>query len=401
MRTTEAFVGLSCLDCGAHTGADDIRCPSCGGSLAPTYDESGLETAHESLFDRDGRLVQTASDGLARFAPALPFEADALVGLSEGGTPLLSCPTLTDEWGAAVQLKAEGANPTGGLVDRECALAVTAACEQDADGVVLPTTGNGGQAAAAYAARGGLDARCFVPSRSTFDTKAMINVHGGEMDVVGGRYPDAFGAFADSVDTAGPTHDDDRYSLAPFETPYRHEGAKTLAYELAGEEPDAVIHPTSHGTGLVGLSRGFRELAATGVIDQPPQLYAVQPAGCAPVVDAWRGDRPDIEPVEHPDSICGALEVPDPAGGRYALEALAATGGGAVAVEDDAILDAALDLADAGVPVSATGGAAVAAGATLAERGDLDDAETVVLVDPATANRETDLLRSRLMSRGI
>lgn len=401
MRTTDAFAGLSCLDCEAETAADSTDCPACGGALAPAYDEDDLVRAHESLFDDDGRLRRASSRGLARFAPVLPFEGDTLVTLSEGGTPVLSCPQLTDEWGLDVRLKAEGTNPTGGLVDREFALAVTAAREQDVDGVGLPTTGNGGQAAAAYAARAGLDARCFVPSRSTFDTKAMINVHGSEMDVVGGRYPDAFGAFADSVDDAGTTAGDDTHSLAPFETPYRHEGAKTLAYELAGEEPDAVVHPTSHGIGLVGLYRGFRELVATGIIDRLPRLYAAQPAGCAPVVDAWQDDRPDVEPVEHPDSICGALEVPDPAGGRYALDALEATDGGAVAVEDDALLDAALDLAGRGVPVSATGGAAVAAGSTLAEQGEFEDVARLLLVDPATANRETDLLRSRLMSRGV
>jgi threonine synthase len=392
MQTTEAFAGLSCLDCGADTDANGRRCPSCGGALAPTYDEKALAEAHEQLFADDG-AVTGATEGLTRFAPVLPFDGETLVGLSEGATPLVSCPTRTDEWGPEVHLKAEGANPTGGLVDREMAVAMTAAREQGADGVVLPTTGAGGQAAAAYAARAGLDAHAFVPSRSSFDTKAMINVHGGEMDVVGGRYPDALGAFED--------RDGSAHSLAPFGTPYRHEGAKTLAYELAAADPDAVVHPTSHGTGLVGLSRGFRELAATGVIDRVPRLYAAQPADCAPVVEAWQDDESSVDPVEYPDTICGALEVPDPAGGSAALDALDATAGGAVAVDDSTLLDAALDTAQVGVPVSATGGTAVAAGAALAERGAFGGDETVVLVDPGTANRETDLLRSRLMSEGI
>jgi len=392
MQTTEAFAGLSCLDCGADTGADSTRCPSCGGALAPTYEEGALADAHERLFAADGTPTRPAA-GVGRFGPALPFDAETLVGLSEGATPLLSCPAQTDEWGVEVRLKAEGANPTGGLVDRGMAVAATAASEQGAEGVVLPTTGAGGQAAAAYAARAGVDAHAFVPSRSSFDTKAMINVHRGEMDVVGGRYPDALAAFED--------RDGSAHSLAPFETPYRHEGVKTLAYELAGVDPDVVVHPTGHGLGLVGLHRGFRELAATGVLDGPPRLYAAQPAGNAPIVEAWNDDRSAVEAVEYPDTICGGLEVPDPAGGSHALAAIAATDGGAVAVADEALLDAALELAGLGVPVSATGGTAVAAAATLAADGAFDDAETVVLVDPATANRETDLLRSRLMSEGV
>jgi len=391
MQTSEAFAGLSCLDCGTDTDAGSRRCPSCGGALAPTYDEDTLAAAHDRLFADDGTPTRPAN-GLARFAPALPFDSETLVGLSEGTTPLLSCPTWNG-WSGEVRLKAEGANPTGGTVDREMAVAVTAAREQGAEEVVLPTTGNGGQAAAAYAARADLAASAFVPSRSSFDTKAMTNVHRGEMNVVGGRYPDAVKAFAGRRDAA--------HSLAPFETPYRHEGAKTLAYELAACAPDAVVYPTSHGTGLVGLYRGFRELATTGVVDSLPRLYAAQPAGCAPVAEAWKADRTAVEPVEHPDTIVGALEVPDPAGGSHALEAVTATDGGAVAVADDSLLDGALDAAAAGLPVSATGGAAVAAGAALAEQGVFADRETVVLVDPATANRETDLLRSRLMSEGV
>ena len=392
MQTTEAFAGLSCLDCGVDTDADSHRCPSCGGALAPTYDDESLAAAHERLFADDGTPRRPA-EGIAGFAPALPFDAGTLVGLSEGATPLLSCPDWTDEWGVEVRLKAEGANPTGGTVDRQMALAVTAAREQGAEAVALPTTGAGGQAAAAYAARADLGASAFVPSRSSFDTKAMINVHGGEMSVVGGRYPDAVTAFADRRGSA--------HSLAPFETPYRHEGAKTVAYELAACDPDAVVYPTSHGIGLVGLHRGFRELAATGVVDEVPRLYAAQPGGCAPVVEAWADGDTAVDPVEYPDTIVGGLEVPDPAGGTHALDALAATDGGAVAVGDDALQDAALSAAQAGLPVSATGGTAVVAGATLAEQGAFGDGETVVVVDPATANRETDLLRSRLMSEGV
>ena len=392
MQTTEAFAGLSCLDCGVDTGADSRRCPSCGGALAPTYDDESLAAAHERLFADDGSPARSTG-GLARFAPALPFDAGTLVGLSEGATPLLSCPDWTDEWGSEVRLKTEAANPTGGTVDRQMALAVTAAREQGAEAVALPTTGPGGQAAAAYAARAGLGASAFVPSRSSFDTKAMTNVHGGEMNVVGGRYPDALAAFADRRGSAHP--------VAPFETPYRHEGAKTLAYELAACEPDAVVYPTSHGIGPVGLRRGFSELAATGVVDEVPRLYAAQPGGCAPVVEGWKERNTAVDPVEFPDTIVGTLEVPDPAGGAHALDALAATDGGAVAVGDDALQDMALDAARAGLPVSATGGTAVAAGEALAERGAFGDGETVVLVDPVTPNRETDLLRSRLMSEGV
>ncbi|MEF8812346.1 MAG: pyridoxal-phosphate dependent enzyme [Halovenus sp.] len=393
METTAAFAGFRCMDCGASVDPDTTgSCPDCTGPLEPTYDADALADAIPTALDA------ARDPGLAGYAPVLPFPADSLVTAGEGATPVLACPSLGAQLGVdRVLVKDEGRNGTGGVADRAMALAVAGARAHGADDVALPTTGNGGQAAAAYASRAGLDSHSFAPSRMPFANKAMINVHGGDMQIVGGRYADAAGAFADAIE-------EDWYSLAPFDTPYRHEGLKTLAYELVadcGGAPDAVVYPTAHGIGPVGLHRGFRELAAAGQIDSVPRLYAAQARGCAPVANAWANGGATHDPVEHPDTICGALEVPDPDGGPFVLDALAATGGGAVATDDEALLEAAVDLSGTGVATSATGGAAVSGATALADDGAFADDETVVLVNTATANREADILRSHLMSKGV
>jgi len=396
MEPTAAFTGLRCLDCGETVTPDRThRCPDCGGVLDPTYDETALADAHET-FTSDRQ--QTGS-GLAQFEAVLPLSGDQLITLEEGSTPLVSAPSLTDDIGVEdVLVKDEARNPTGALADRGMALAVSVARARRASDVALPTTGNAGQAAAAYASRGGLDSHSFVPSRTTFANKAMINVHGGDMNVIGGRYPDAAGAFESAI------ADEDWHSLAPFDTPYRHEGAKTLSYELVadlGAAPDAVVCPTGHGTTIVGLAKGFRELAETGTIEESPRLYAAQAGGCAPIATAWAEGKSEHESVEHPDTICGTLEVPDPAGGKYVIDALESTGGAAIGTGDQVILERAVSLADAGVPTSATAGAAISGASALADQGAFDDSDTVVLVNPTTANRESDLLRSHLMGQGV
>ena len=392
MQTTDGFDGLRCLDCGERfaVDADAGRCPDCGGALEATYDSEALADAHAGLFDGAAR-------GVSAVAAVLPFQASAIPTLAEGGTPVVDCPTLAEAAGVErVVLKDEARNPTGGITDREMAVAVAAAAGSGADEVALPTTGNAGQSAAAYAARAGLESTSFVPSRANFANKAMINVHGGEMNVVGGRYGDAAAAFAEASEEEG------WHPLDAFGTPYRHEGAKTLAYELVadlGGAPDAVVHPVGHGTGFLGLFRGFRELESTGTIKAIPRLYAAQPEGCAPVVTAHDAGADETSAVDQPDTISGPLEVPDPEGGRYALEAIGESEGGAVAVEDKELLEAAVSLAGQGVGASATGGTAVAGLEALAEAFEAD--ETVVVVNPASANREADLLRSHLMSKGI
>ncbi|WP_340100261.1 threonine synthase [Salinibaculum salinum] len=394
METTAAFAGFRCIDCGArHDAAESHRCPDCGGWLDARYDHGKIDLDH-------GSLTPDASAGIAAYADLLPFGAETLVTVGEAGTPLLACPGLADDLGVdAVYVKDEGLSTTGAALDRGMALAVTAAREHGATDVALPSMGNGGQAAAAYAARAGLDSHSFVPSRTPFVNKAMVNVHGGDMSVVGGRYADAAEAFRDAMT------DEEWHSVAPFVSPYRHEGMKTLAYEIAAQldwtAPDAVVHPTGHGAGIVGLDKGFSELATHGLLDDDAALYAAQAGGCAPYATAWEDGADEPAPVEHPDTIVGPLEIPDPAGGEWVIDALESTGGAAVATGDQGILEGAVSLAEAGITMGASGGAALSGAHVLAEQGAFDGDDVVVLVNPTTGNKEADILRSHLMSKGI
>jgi threonine synthase len=392
METTAAFAGLRCTDCATvHDASVTHRCPDCRGTLTATYEDVDVTAAD---------LTPDTSAGIAAYAALLPFPADALVTSGEGATPLVACPDLADDLGVReVYVKDEGHSTTGAALDRGMALAVSAALAHGATDVAVPSMGNGGQAAAAYAARAGLDSHSFVPSRTPFVNKAMINVHGGDMSVVGGRYADAVDAFEDAM------ADEEWYSLAAFETPYRQEGAKTLAYEiaeqLAWQAPDAVVHPTGHGTELVGLHRGGRELAEYGVVDDQPRLYAAQANGCPPIAAAWEDGADEPEAWERPDTIVGPLEIPDPAGGTAVLDALEATGGAAIATGDETILEGATSLAETGVTMGASGGAAYSGAQALADQGAFDADDVVVLVNPTTGNKEADILRSHLMSKGI
>jgi len=396
METTPAFTGLRCTDCGEDFDAEAAthRCPDCGGILDPLSELDAVELDRSELDSRP-------FDGLDRYAELLPFSAESLVSMDEGTTPLVSAPEFADQLGVGqVLIKDESRNPTGSFKDRGAALAVTAALQHGAEIVALPSAGNAGQAAAAYAARAGLDCEVFVPSRAVFDTKAMINVHGGEMTVVGGRLDDAAAAFRDAI------AEEEWYSVATFETPYRHEGKKTMFYEIAEqrewESPDHVVYPTGGGVGIVGMAKAARELRELGWIDDGPAFHAAQATGCAPIAEAFDEGRTEHEPVEHPDTICGGIEVADPGASRLVLDAVRESGGTAVATPDEEILGAAVDIAQtAGIEMGATCGAAASGALELAERGVFDGDETVVLVNTATGNKESDILRSHLMSQGI
>lgn len=395
MDTTPTFTGLSCVDCGqSHDPATTAhRCPACDGILNPQYDLDAVSLTHAGLDARDDH-------GLWRYEELLPFPEAVAITAGEGSTPLVECPTLADAYDVdRLLIKDESHNPTGTFKDRGHALAVTAATQHDADDIALSTAGNAGQAASAYAARADLDAHVFVPSRAGFTQKAMTNVHGADMTVVEGRIGDAAAAYETAMDDQP-----DWYATQTFVTPYRHEGKKTMAYEIVEQldwtVPDGIVYPTGGGVGLVGMHKGATEFRDLDLIDARPPLYAAQSSGCAPIVDAYETGADTHDVWDHPDSICGGIEIPDPGASPLILDAVRESGGGAVATSDDAILDAAIHAAQReGLEPGATAAAALSGARALAEDGTFGPDDTVVVLATGGGNKDADVLRSHLMAQ--
>ncbi|MFB6194274.1 MAG: threonine synthase [Halobaculum sp.] len=397
MQTSEAFEALTCVDCGATHDPSEVthRCPDCGGILDPTYDLGRVSLTAAGLAARP-------FDSMWRYEELLPFPREAAVSLGEGATPLVECPRLADELGiGTLYIKDEGRNPTGTFKDRGQSAAVTAAVEHGASEIALNSAGNAGQAAAAYAARAGIDATVFLPDRAGFTQKAMTEIHGAELRIAEGEITDAGDAYW-ATETAADGGEP-WYSTKTFVTPYRHDGKKTMGHEtleqLGFEAPDAVVYPTGGGVGLIGVHKAAEEFRALGFTDHLPGLYAAQAEGCAPVVDAYEAGADEHEPVPESEitTACNGIAVPDPGASPLILEALRESDGGAVATPDRAILDAAITVARLeGVEVGATCAAAVSGAARLADRGELGTGDTVVLLNTGAGNKDVDTLRAHL-----
>ncbi len=396
METTDAFVGLDCIDCGERFDAETAthRCPDCGGILDPAYDYDEIDVSREEF-------ESERFDSLWRYDALLPFPRESAVSIGEGATPLVECPSLADAMGVdEVYIKDEGHNPTGTFKDRGQTGAVTAAAQHGADTIALNTAGNAGQAAAAYAAQADMDAHVWLAERAGYTQKAMIEVHGGHLHVVEGEITDAGAAYSERID------EEDWYSTKTFVTPYRHETKKTMLYEtveqLDWEVPDAVVYPTGGGVGLVGMHKGAKEFRDLGLTDELPGMYVAQAAGCAPVVKAWNEGKSIHEAWgdENITTVLNGIAVPDPGASPMILDALEESDGGAVAAEDEAILDAAVEIARTeGVEMGATCAAAAACAFDLADEGELGEDDTVVLLNTGAGNKDVDTLRSHLGER--
>ncbi|WP_277555241.1 threonine synthase [Halobaculum limi] len=363
---------LTCYACGART-ASGQRC-DCGEPLWFDTDPAGFEWP--------------ARDGVWAFADLLSVDrpGDGLAATA-GATPLVRTPGL-DADGARVHVKLEGTNPTGSFKDRGSAVGVAAALADGVETVGTVSHGNMAASMAAHAASADLDCVVLVPADISEARLERIATYGPRLVRVDGDYGRLYHDALDLGPQAG-------IEFVNSDSPLRVAGQKTTTLELlrafaAGEAgadapaaPDAVVMPVSSGGHASAAWKAVREATAAGLLDDPPRLYFVQAAACAPVARAFdRGDDSvtRLEPAETGETVAYSIANADPPSGTRALRAARDTDGAILAVDDDAILDAQCDLAGAGLRVEAASATPLAALRRLRETGEIDRGEHVALV---------------------
>ena len=260
---------------------------------------------------------------IERYREHLPFApGDPVVSLHEGSTPLVPAPRLSEEVGAEVLLKLEGANPTGSFKDRGMTCAVSGAVREGAEAVICASTGNTAASLAAYAARAGLRGAVIVPEGKIAAGKlAQALMHGARVIALQGNFDRALELVRELVA---------RHPIALVNSvnPLRLEGQKTAAFEVAEDagEIDALCIPVGNAGNVTAYWKGFSELG------QAPRMLGFQAAGAAPLV---RGER-----VEHPETVASAIRIGNPARWEEAMAAFTASRGRIEAVSDEQILDA-------------------------------------------------------------
>ncbi len=365
---------LECGACGATRGPEGLPgvCDACGQPWLVRY--PGRDWSVPGADELRPGL------GMWRWREFLPItRRESPVTLGEGDTPLLELPRWSARAGLPrLRVKDEGVNPTGSFKSRGLSAAITRAAAAGVTRVTIPTAGNAGVAAAAYAARAGLAARIFAPDSTPRRLLSQVLSFGGELVLLRGHIGDCGRASRAWAAESGAL------DLSTLREPYRIEGKKTLGLELALQMgwrlPSAILYPAGGGTGLIGMWKAFAELLAAGRVAGPlPRMFAVQSAGCAPIVRAFSEGAHAAEPWADPRTVASGLRVPAPLGDRLMLAALRESGGGAEAVTDERLSAVAAEVrALEGVDLSPEGGAVLAAAAALVARGVLHQDEEVV-----------------------
>jgi threonine synthase len=377
-----ALSHLACPRCRTGYDADRVQgtC-SCGSPLLARYD---LRQVASQVCPRD--IAGRPAD-LWRYHELLPVRgAGHVVSLGEGMTPLLVMPKLGQALGVPnLLMKDESLLPTGTFKARGAAVGISRAAELGVRGVAMPTNGNAGAAWSAYAARAGIRSLIVMPADAPVITRTECTAAGAELYLVDGLIGDAGQLVADALGRR-PGYQD----VSTLREPYRVEGKKTMGLEIAEQlgwrMPGVIVYPTGGGVGIIGIHKALRELVELGwVAGDLPRLVAVQSAGCAPIVTAFRTGAGESEPWPDARTVAFGLTVPKALGDFLILDVLYATGGTAVAVTDEALLAEQRRVARLeGTFICPEGAACVAAVRQLAESGWLSGTEEVVVLNTGT-----------------
>jgi threonine synthase len=365
--------GLVCIDCGAAAALGyRLECETCRGLLELVYDLERLRREGPGLL---------RGHGLWRYAAVLPIADPAhRVSLGEGGTPLLDCPRLAAQLGVRrLRLKYEGPNPTGTVKDRSSATAVAAALQFGFRTTSVVSSGNAGSSIAAYSARAGLRSLIFAYERASAPKLLHMAATTPDLVIYQGVYDDLI--------TIWDRLAEDRlfFDCGASRNAYKHEGKKTLAYEIAEQSgwvpPDVVVAPVAVGETFVAAARGFRELHAAGWIARVPRMVAAQATRANAVVRAFRAGT-GITPLKIGYTVAEGLAAGNPGRkGEWVLRLLREHGGAAGDAEDDEILAAQRTLARTeGVWAGPTGAASLAVLMRLLADRALDPAQDICVI---------------------
>jgi threonine synthase len=334
--------------------------------------------------------IEVRPPSLWRWRELLPIEhAESIVTLGEGLTPLLRVPRLGQLFGLEnLWVKDDSQLPTGSFKSRGQAVAISMAKELGIRRVAIPTAGNAGGAMAAYAARAGMQAYVFMPEDTPAINQFEAALAGAKVFKVRGLITDCGKLVRAGKAAMG------WFDMSTLKEPYRVEGKKTMGLELAQQFnwtlPDVILYPTGGGTGLIGMWKAFQELHELGWLDSShmPRMVAVQSSGCAPIVVAFESGQRFAEPFADAATIASGIRVPAAVGDFMILDAVRASGGMAIAVPEERLIEwLRLAVASEGISFCPESAACVGAAEILRQSGWIGARERVVIYNCGAAQK--------------
>ena len=264
-------------------------------------------------------------------------------------------------------------------------VAVTQARRLGARFVACASTGNTAASLAAYAARADLPCAIIVPGGQVSHAKLAQALD------YGAKVLEIEGNFDVCMNVIRELSEDGSVYLVNSINPFRIEGQKTVAFELAEQldwrVPDHLVLPGGNLGNSSAFGKGFRELLQSGLIERMPRITVVQAEGAAPFARFYADDdHTGFVNEEHPQTLASAIKIGAPVSWPKALRAVSETGGGVITVTEQEIADAKAVIGRDGIGCEPASATTVAGIRKLAIKQD----ETVVAVLTGHVLKDTD-----------
>ena len=383
-------IHLECVLCGEKYPASP-RASTCPRCPADANRPGILDLVYpEEFYDPDisteALRVPDGTAGIWAFERFLPVQPDTpKPTLGEGHTPLIAAPALAAAVGLRdLWLKNECQSPTGSLKDRIAPIVVAKAREAGAKVMIVISSGNMANAVAAFGAANGLKTVVIVSPSTRPERIRQISILGGLVLRVTGSSADRIGLCNRAAEHFG------WYNATSPYNPYGSHGAKTIAYELyaRGEPFDWIVFPVGFGCNIVGVWKGFLDLQRFGLISRLPRFAAVQPEGSPSIVRAFELGLQEAVPGPQ-ETIAGGISQVATPNSVLVMKALYSTGGTAVAVSDDELIDSVMLLAGkTGIFAEPAGAAGLAGLKRLVHAGGIKSTDRVLFLVTGTGTKD-------------
>ena len=373
-------------------------CSICNGLLDITWTDmpkQDLKALRSLWSNRKTSTDPRDQSGVWRFREVLPFHQNVdVISLKEGNTPLYDAPKSASYCNVdALQLKHQGANPTGSFKDTGMTVAVTQACALGAGLVACASTGNTAASLAAYAARADLPCAILVPTGQVSHAKLAQALD------YGARVLEIEGNFDSCMRLIRELSEDGSLYLVNSINPFRIEGQKTVAFELVEqlgwEVPDHLVVPGGNLGNSSAFGKGFRELLALGLIQKMPRINVVQAVGASPFAKSFLSHdneptNPQFVDEPHPTTLASAIKIGAPVSWKKAWRAVAESNGTVLTVTEQEIADAKAIIGRDGIGCEPASATTVAGIRKLRAQGFIKQDENVVAVLTGHVLKDTD-----------
>jgi len=336
------------------------------------------------------KIFSSRPRGVWRYLEFLPSLKANPVSIGEGGTFLHHSEGLGRQIGLRrFYIKNEATNPTGAFTDRGASIELTRSVEIGIQKILCVASGNLAVSIAGYSAKAGIP--CSIYLKQGVEQVKLLQALAYDAEVLLTSDPSlTIKLLQDSID----------YHLVTSLNPLLIEGYKTCMLEILEQfnwsPPNWISIPIGTGSHLTACWKALREVERADLLkDSLPKILGGQISSCAPIAEAYKKNKDDVEPIQVDRIMFPDIAEPDPPWAYTALKAVRELGGTILTVDEEQLINAIKILAkNEGILAEPAAAVALAGLIDAVDSGIIKRDESVVYIVTGSGMKDPTIIQS-------